>query len=144
NGFHFAVIPAGHAWTNPDTALGGGPRLLTAGALTVRTVEEEFEERFGTDRHPRSAVGLTAGGKVVLAAVDGRTAVGAGMNLSELGTWLSWMGVVDAMNLDGGGSTTLWVAGEGAGGVLNFPSNNNQPDHLGERPVSSALAVFAD
>lgn len=86
---------------------------------------------------------MTATGAVLLATVDGRTSAGAGMSLPELARWMIGIGSQEALNLDGGGSTTLWVEGEPFDGIVNYPSDNGQADHLGERSVNSALAVFA-
>ncbi|MEK7358172.1 MAG: ATP-binding protein, partial [Bdellovibrionota bacterium] len=51
-------------------------------------------------------------------------------------------GAVDALNLDGGGSTTLWAAGEPFGGVVNYPSDNNQADHAGQRSIASVAQLI--
>lgn len=92
-------------------------------------------------RHPRSAVGLTAANKLILLTVDGRTAEAAGMSCTELATVMQELGCVDAINLDGGGSTTLWAAGEPNNGVVNYPSDNSTYDHLGERRCANALII---
>lgn len=85
-------------------------------------------------RHPRTAVGVTATGQVLLVVVDGRKSTSVGMRLDELGRLMKSLGAVDAMNLDGGGSSTMWIAGKG---VVSDPS-----DSSGERSVSSAIVVL--
>lgn len=115
-------------------AVTGGPRLLTGGAATVRNQEEGFGKAFSTTHHPRSAVGVTADGKVLLVTVDGRQkGISGGIALDDFALLLRNLGCVDAMNLDGGGSTTLAVGGA----VVNSPSEG------AERPDASMLLVYA-
>lgn len=130
----FGLIGAGRDWPGVTHALGGVGRLLDGGALVAAPNMEGSAAGFVTSRHPRTAVGVTQDGRVVLGAVDGRSAAGAGMSLGELGQWMQWLGCRDALNLDGGGSTCLWVRGLG---VVNRPSDGQ------ERAVGSILAVFA-
>lgn len=91
-------------------------------------------------RHPRSAV-ATRGNKVYFITVDGRSENAAGMSLTELRSVLTWMKFEDAVNLDGGGSTALWVDGQPETGVVNYPSDNKKWDHEGERKVANAILV---
>jgi exopolysaccharide biosynthesis protein len=91
---------------------------------------------FNAHRHPRSLVGITPDGHILFVAVDGRQPGYAdGMSLFELRTLAHNFGCTDALNLDGGGSTTLVIAGEGRSGVVNKPSG------MVERPVPSILFV---
>ena len=87
-------------------------------------------------RHePRTAMGVTGNGRVVLLVVDGRTSVSEGFTLHRLGHWMKeQLGVVNAVNLDGGGSATMWINGRG---VVNDPT-----DSAGERPVSNAVVIM--
>lgn len=137
------LVAAGQDWPQVTHALGGLGRLLRSGAVVVRPGDEQSQPSFATARHPRTAVGVTAQGGLVLATVDGRTAAGAGMKLDELAQWMAWLGCRDALNLDGGGSTALWVRGEPFGGVVNHPCDNRKADHAGERGVSTVLGVWA-
>jgi exopolysaccharide biosynthesis protein len=91
---------------------------------------------FGTQRHPRTAIGWsTATGRVFLLAVDGRQPpYSDGMTLAELLGLFRALGATDALNLDGGGSTALVIRGQ----VQNRPS-----DQQGERAVGNALALAA-
>jgi Phosphodiester glycosidase len=85
---------------------------------------------------PRTAVGYTADGRVLMATDDGRQAgYSVGMSLQEWTDVFLQMGATGALNLDGGGSTTMWVRGLG---VVNRPSN---PGHA-ERPVGTAMLVL--
>lgn len=138
-----ALVPAGRDWPEATHALGGLGRLLQGGVSAVRPGFEGSNQSFATARHPRTAVGITAEGDLVLATVDGRTGAGAGMKLDELAQWMAWLGCEDALNFDGGGSTALWVAGEPWGGVVNHPCDNRRADHAGERAVNTVLGVWA-
>lgn len=87
------------------------------------------------ERHPRTAVGFNADStKLYLMTVDGRQASSAGMTLTEMGEFMKRFGVENALNLDGGGSTTMVVHNN----VVNSPS-----DGIGERAVANALMVVS-
>jgi len=123
-------------------ALGGLPRLLTDGAVTVNWAEEGTNEEFATYRHPRSCVCVTGDSHLLLVTLDGRTDAGIGIDLYDLADYLFSLGCLEGMNFDGGGSTTLWVDGMAAGGVVNYPSDNGAADHAGSRAVSNGLFVW--
>ncbi|WP_224482891.1 phosphodiester glycosidase family protein [Robertkochia aurantiaca] len=108
--------------------LASGPRLLQEGKFIGLPKRPAFVDK----RHPRSAIG-SDGQFVYLVAVDGRQPGAAGMSLKELQGFMIGLGCKDALNLDGGGSTTLWMQHRG---VLNKPS-----DSEGERPVANALIL---
>jgi exopolysaccharide biosynthesis protein len=117
---------------------------------------------FNTARHPRTALAIK-GNKVLLITVDGRNERSAGMSLYELASVLKWLKANDGINLDGGGSTTMWVNGLQDGGVVNHPSDNKKMmktadykpgmdldnlaadttrwDHGGERKVANVIVV---
>jgi len=117
-----------------ETLLGGGPWLLHAGAPAPLAEGEPYAEGFMRQRHPRTAVGRRADGAILLVTVDGRQPGWSdGMTIAELTDLMKDLGCPDALNLDGGGSTTMVVRGQ----VVNRPS-----DATGERPVSDALLVF--
>ena len=114
--------------------LASGPLLVSRGKTCDWST---CDSAFVYTKHPRSAVALTRKGKILLVAVDGRNAVhAAGVNLPELAHLLHLLGASEALNLDGGGSTTLWLKGEG---VVNYPSDNKRYDHAGERKVDNIL-----
>lgn len=96
---------------------------------------------FNTARHPRTAVGRIDKRKILLLAVDGRHENAAGMSLFELSSVLRWMGCREAINLDGGGSTALWIYNAPENGVVNYPSDNKLWDHQGERKVANVLLL---
>lgn len=96
------------------------------------------EDAFVTKRHPRTCLGIVSKNKIVLVTVDGRSDQADGMNLHELTDLMISLGCEEAINLDGGGSTTMWLADQG---VVNMPSDNKKFDHEGERNVSNIIAV---
>lgn len=134
----FRIDPTGRlAPFHPLEAVGGHPVLVREGELSA---EARDSNAFAVTRHPRTAVGLTADGRVLLVVVDGRQpGRSVGMSLRELGGLMLALGARDALNLDGGGSTTLVVRGAGRAGGLQVA--NSPSDSAGERPVGDALAV---
>lgn len=83
-------------------------------------------------RHPRTAIGITRFNELCIVMVDGRQAGSEGMSLHELAAFMQELECKDALNLGGGGCSTLWVDGE----VVNVPSAGE------ERPVSEAICVM--
>lgn len=127
-------MPRGAA---PTLIIGGWPRILRDGqnvAGDAATVEGTIS-RNAEVRHPRTAVGYSRDGRTLwLYAVDGRSTASVGMTLVEMANELRRMGAWQAMNFDGGGSTTMVIDGT----VVNTPS-----DPTGEREVGNALLVVA-
>lgn len=118
-------------WETVRQVVGGGPRLLAGGQFVGG---EGFRASFSDRRHPRTAIGRLADGRIILLVLGGRQPYHSlGMTLIELATLLRQLGATDALNLDGGGSTTLVVRGV----VVNLPS-----DEAGERPVGDMLLVL--
>ncbi len=112
--------------------IGGGPRLVRDGKLEITGEQERFQADILMGRAPRTAFGITADQKLLLVTVNGRQPnISVGMTLSELGNLLIELGAVQAMNLDGGGSTTMVIRNL----VLNLPSDGK------ERPVGNAIIV---
>ncbi|HKO98652.1 MAG TPA: phosphodiester glycosidase family protein [Pyrinomonadaceae bacterium] len=123
-------------WTRAQNILGAGPQLIKAGKIDITDKRERMIEGFATTRHPRTAIARLESGKLLLITVDGRQpGVSVGMSLQELAELLRELGAVDAINLDGGGSTTMVVHHT----IVNRPS-----DQTGERPVSDAILVFSN
>lgn len=120
-------------WAEAEDILGAGPRLVTAGRVDVTDVREKMIPTFASDLHPRTAIGALADGRGLLLVADGRRAPErVGLALDDLARLLIELGAVDAINLDGGGSTAMVVKGA----LVNFPT-----DPTGERPVSDAIVV---
>lgn len=116
---------------------GGGPRLITNGNIPNSFVGlEGFDASFTDNRHPRSAVGINRDStKVYFVAVDGRQpSLSIGMTLTELASYMKLIGCYQAVNLDGGGSTTLVVRNQ----VVNSPSDGS------ERSVANALLAVLE
>lgn len=108
--------------------IAGDPHLLRAGLSLA-----PFAGTVAAERHPRTAIAVTSGRKALLVTVDGRQAgYSVGMTLVELTALMNRLGASEALNLDGGGSTTM---------VLGNRFVNRPSDAAGERPVSNALAV---
>jgi exopolysaccharide biosynthesis protein len=92
--------------------------------------DDAYQFKSMKERHPRSAVGWNRE-HYFLVTVDGRQKESVGMTLEELGKHLAAIGCSEAMNLDGGGSATLWADGR----IRNHPSDGS------ERPIANALVV---
>ncbi|NOZ03973.1 MAG: phosphodiester glycosidase family protein [FCB group bacterium] len=121
-------------WPVKD-ALHAGPVLLTAGEINVTTDEEVFFGSSIPDVHPRTAAGYTADGQLILLVVDGRQTASRGVYLEELAVMMRDLGCVEAINLDGGGSSALVVNGT----LLNRPAGSTT-----QREVMTALAIYCD
>lgn len=117
-----------------EDVIGGVPQLIRNGSIEINWEREKSSKAFVETKHPRTAVAKLRDGKFLMIAVDGRQPNhSVGMDLNELADLLLELGAVDAMNLDGGGSTTMFLDGK----VVNKPS-----DKEGERSVSDAILVF--
>lgn len=114
---------------NVVNVMGGAPMLVSDGAVVAMDCASYF-----CDRNPRTGVGITATGHVLLVVVDGRSRASVGMTIIGFAKEMLALGAVSALNLDGGGSATMWIAGRG---VVNQPS-----DSSGERPLTNALVVL--
>lgn len=117
-----------------QTAIGGGPVLVQQGAVQVTNNEERmFAGKAISDRHPRTAMGYTADGRLVVIAVQGRMpGISEGVSLLHLAEMLLSFGCVEALNLDGGGSSCLLINGK----ETIVPS-----DREGQRPVPAVFII---
>lgn len=123
----------------PLEAVGGRPIVVLDSALTLAARDTVA---FAVTRHPRTALGLSRDGtRLWLVTIDGRQPeYGIGMSLLELGTLMRDLGAVEAINLDGGGSTVMVTRNSsGRLAVVNRPS-----DREGERAVANVLAVVRE
>lgn len=117
----------------PDAVSGAGLLLLDGRALTDWS-DERIAAGFDTTRHPRTLIGTDAEGAIWLVTVDGRNPfLSLGMSFAELQQLARRLGLRSALNLDGGGSSTMWVAGA----IVNHPSDRDGP-----RAVSDAIVVL--
>lgn len=115
-------------------AMSAGPALIMNGETRITSDEEVF---FGTsipETHPRTAIGYTKKGALILMVVDGRQQESRGVTLDELAILMYELGAVEAINLDGGGSSTLVVDNT----LVNRPTGG-----ITEREVVSVIATFA-
>lgn len=121
--------------------INGGPRLLEKGKISINAVEEGFhwEEdpgfyyRFGERRNPRTLAGIKENGNLLFVTIDGRApGWSVGANFEESAKIMKSLGAIDAINLDGGGSTAMTVGNE----LVTRPS-----DATGERPIADAILL---
>ena len=119
--------------------------IMTTGPLLLRNGQPHPLQvnPFNDNRHPRTCLCIGPKKQLKLITVDGRNANAQGMNLHELTDLMRWLGCRDAINFDGGGSTTLWIrpTEQSGSGVVNYPSDSKQWIHTGERPVSNVLLI---
>lgn len=129
-----AQLGTNPAWPELRHAIGGGPRLVQDGRVHITSAAERFRADVCASTRSRTAVGITREGRLLLVAVEAAAGNGAceGMTLEELAAAMIKLGAWQAMNLDGGGSTTFVADGR----LLN------SPDDGAARRVSNALLVF--
>ena len=121
--------------TEVDAAIAGSHRILTDGEVPA------MEGDLATGVHPRTAVGMSRDGtELFVLTIDGRSGASRGMTLPELGEFLQDLGAHNAVNLDGGGSTTMVARPAGA----QEPTVQNTPSDGRERPVPNALVFYSD
>lgn len=116
-------------WKNVKHIISGGPYLVRDGEIFVDMTAQKLAAIGG--RNPRSAIGYTADNNLVLIAVDGREGSSIGMTLMELASFMQSIGCTNAMNLDGGGSTVMYVKGK----IVNKPAQQ------GGIPLSNAIIL---
>ncbi|MCF7800944.1 MAG: phosphodiester glycosidase family protein [Candidatus Marinimicrobia bacterium] len=147
-------------WAFPDSLISGAVILTKSGNLVMEAVQPDSmyaqssqeaavlvvgplllqegqkvsmpKANFVANQHPRSYLATTPD-EILLISVDGRSKSAQGMSLYDAQEYLLSLGCLDAINLDGGGSTTLWVRGQG---IVSHPS-----DLTGERKVANAFVI---
>ena len=102
-------------WKNVKHIISGGPYLVKNNEVFVDMTAQKLGAIGG--KNPRSAIGYTADNHLILVAVDGREGSSVGLTLMQLANFMKSAGCVNAMNLDGGGSTVMYVNGK----VVNNP-----------------------
>lgn len=115
-----------------EDIVAGVPQLIKNGRIEITWEQEKASKSFVETRHPRTAVAKLKDGKFLMLTADGRSEQSAGLDLYDLAKYMLELGAVDAMNLDGGGSTTMFLDAK----VVNRPS-----DKEGERKVGDAILV---
>ena len=127
------TFPTGGTLWNIHSAIGGSPMLIRNNVVNISDIQELISIN-NTSSRPRTAIGYTDAGLIILLVVEGdNTAAGyAGLNLVELAAALKNLGCNNAVNLDGGGSSSMIAGGQ----LLNRPGDNGN-----ERPIVSAVLI---
>lgn len=120
-------------WWKMNTAIGGGPVLVKDGLVQVTNEAEQMFVKGENDRHPRTAMGYTRKRQLIILAIQGRfPGIAEGATLAEEAKILADLGCVEALNLDGGGSSCVLVNGK----------ETIQPsDKTGQRPVPAVFII---
>ena len=116
-------------WENVNHIISGGPYLVKDGSVFIDVTAQKLGAITG--KNPRTAIGYTAENEFIMVTVDGREQASVGMTLGELARMMKEFGCVNAMNLDGGGSSVMYVNGR----VVNNPAQK------GGIPISNALTI---
>ncbi len=127
----------GGGWDQINAAyvLAGGPLLVFDGKKVP-----QLDVTFNTGRNPRTVIGITKDNHLLMLVNDGRSGQSLGLGTVQLSELMLALGCEAAVNMDGGGSSTAWVKGEG---VVNYPSDNGKFDHAGERAVATVITATA-
>lgn len=115
------------------TVIGGGPVLIQSGEINISNNEErKFAGKAVDNLEPRTAIGYTRDHKLIILVCEGRSKKAAGLSLTQLATILKDIGCIEALNLDGGGSSCMLVNGK----EINTPSGKGI-----QRPVPSVFLI---
>ncbi|TDH26524.1 phosphodiester glycosidase family protein [Segetibacter sp. 3557_3] len=119
-----------------QTAVGGGPVLLQNGNVAITNNEElKFAGKGIEDKHPRTGMGYTAGGRLIIMVVEGRApGIAEGVTLVQEAQLFKDLGCAEALNLDGGGSSCMLVNGK---------ETIRPSDKEGQRPVPAVFMIKA-
>lgn len=117
-------------WENIDHIISGGPYLIKNGTIYIDVNEQKLTSITG--RNPRTAIGYTADNELIMLTIDGREQSSVGVTLSQLANIMKEFGCINAMNLDGGGSSVMYVNGQ----IVNSPAQK------GGIAISNALTIF--
>lgn len=124
-----------------------GKYFVTRKAGDKSDLEREHPDRHQAGFGPRMAYAKTADNHLLLLAIDGRSPKASGINAEELTDLLfQYLNATDALNMDGGGSVTMFVRGATPTGIVNYPSDQRKQDinrfeHIGQRRNGMALLV---
>jgi exopolysaccharide biosynthesis protein len=116
-------------WNGVNHIISGGPYLIKNGDIYVDMTAQKLSAIGG--RNPRTAIGYTRDNHLIMLTADGREGSSIGLTLMELASLMKEFGCINAMNLDGGGSTVMYIKGQ----VVNKPATQ------GGIPLSHALTV---
>jgi exopolysaccharide biosynthesis protein len=116
-----------------QTAVGGGPVLIQLGQVRITNEEEMmFTGKAINDKHPRTAMGYSRNGKLIILVIEGRNKIAHGATLGQEAKILRDLGCWEALNLDGGGSSCLLVNGK---------ETIRVSDSAGQRSVSAVFLI---
>ena len=127
-------------WPQVTEALGAGPNLVSQSpnGPVINVSEEGFP--WMNETAPRTSIGTTSDGILFIVTFDGRDSLRAeGVTIPELAQFMFLLGVGSAMNLDGGGSTTMYIQNQGKNGLVSVPS-----DPTGERQVYDGVFIYSE
>lgn len=134
-GIHGKSGPRTRSWEKwkVQTAVGGGPVLIQDGEVKITNNQElKFSGKAIDDKHPRTAMGYTKDGKLIILVIEGRNKNAAGASLTLEAEILRELGCVEALNLDGGGSSCMLVNGK---------ETIRPSDKEGQRPVPAVFII---
>lgn len=127
-------------WQTMEHVVGGTPVLISHGKIIEDYTPEQTLESFLINRHPRTAVGIRENGQWVFVVVDGRFhGFLGGMTMKALAELMLSLDCIEALNLDGGGSTTLVIDGK----VINTPCGSINENGKRVEAVSDAILIFS-
>ena len=116
-----------------QTAVGGGPVLLQHGEIEISNNKEmKFTGKAINDKHPRTAMGYTKDGKLIILMIEGRNTIAHGATLTQEAQLFKDLGCWEALNLDGGGSSCMLVNGK---------ETIKVSDAAGQRPVPAVFII---
>lgn len=131
---HGGGTPSFRKW-KIQTAIGGGPVLVQNGQIKITNNEElKFAGKAINDKHPRTAMGYTKDNQLIILVVEGRNPDAGGASLVQLATIMKDLGCVEALNLDGGGSSCMLVNGK---------ETIKPSDKAGQRSVPAVFLIQA-
>lgn len=129
-----AMKTTGLDWQKAKNVVGGGPVIVSGTKPLQAWDAENFNDDFAAKRHPRTAIGFTKTGDIWLVVVEGRQVLSVGATIDETSQIMARLGCVDAMNLDGGGSSEIALFGM----IVNRPSDGT------ERPIANSILIFGN
>jgi len=125
-------------WENLDHIVGGTPVLIYNGKKILDYTSEKTIETFLTKKHARTAIGIKENGNLIFLVVDAKNPnYSIGMTMDELRDFLYDLGCVYALNLDGGGSSTMVINNV----IINHPEGDEDED-IAIRKVSDAILIL--
>lgn len=115
------------------TAVGGGPVLVQNGEIKITNNEElKFTGKAIEDKHPRTAMGYTKDGRLIVMVIQGRSSDAAGATLMQVAKLLLDLNCEEALNLDGGGSSCM---------LINGKETIKPSDKEGQRPLPAVFII---